>query len=90
MSINRSPLGCYDMLGNVWEWTSTHFEGYADFTAYPYRGYSQAYFDQQHWVLKGGCWATRPWTLRNSFRNWYHPHVRELFMGFRCVKSAAG
>ncbi|MEO1591010.1 MAG: SUMF1/EgtB/PvdO family nonheme iron enzyme, partial [Cyanobacteria bacterium J06632_22] len=86
---NRSPVGCYDLLGNVWEWTRTRFDGYPGFAAYPYKGYSQVYFDQRHWVLKGGSWATRPWVLRNSFRNWYTPDVRSLFMGFRCVKDPA-
>lgn len=86
-SQNISPVGCQDMLGNVWEWTRSWFAGYSGFTAYPYRGYSQAYFDQAHRVLKGGSWATRPWVIRNSFRYWYHPHVRELFMGFRCAQN---
>ncbi|MEM9908212.1 MAG: SUMF1/EgtB/PvdO family nonheme iron enzyme [Cyanobacteria bacterium P01_D01_bin.44] len=84
---NISPVGCYDLLGNVWEWTDTWFDGYPGFDAYPYHGYSQVYFDKAHRVLRGGSWASRPWTLRNSFRNWYHPHVRELFMGFRCAQS---
>ncbi|HEY9878232.1 MAG TPA: SUMF1/EgtB/PvdO family nonheme iron enzyme [Leptolyngbyaceae cyanobacterium] len=80
--------GCYDPLGNVWEWTSSWFEPYPNFMAFPYRGYSQAYFDQQHRVLRGGSWATFPWALRNTFRNWYHPHVRQIFAGFRCAQSA--
>lgn len=82
-----SPYGCYDLLGNVWEWTASWFDGYRGFEPYPYRGYSQAYFDQSHRVLKGGSWATRPWTLRSSFRNWYHPHVREISAGFRCAAN---
>jgi iron(II)-dependent oxidoreductase len=86
-STHVSPLGCRDMLGNVWEWTNSWFAGYPGFKAYPYRGYSEVYFDQAHRVLRGGSWATRPWVLRNSFRNWYHPHVRELFMGFRCAQD---
>lgn len=81
----RSAYGCYDMLGNVWEWTDSWFAGYPDFTPYPYPGYSQVYFDSQHRVLRGGSWATRPWCLRNSFRNWYHPTLREIFAGFRCA-----
>ncbi|NEQ50452.1 MAG: ergothioneine biosynthesis protein EgtB [Leptolyngbya sp. SIO3F4] len=80
-----SDYGCYDLLGNVWEWTNTWFRPYPDFEAYPYRGYSAVYFDDGHRVLRGGSWATRPWALRPSFRNWYEPHVRELFMGFRCA-----
>jgi gamma-glutamyl hercynylcysteine S-oxide synthase len=82
-----SPYGCYDMLGNVWEWTASWFDGYPGFTSYPYQGYSQVYFDNQHRVLRGGSWATRPWGLRNSFRNWYHPDVRQILVGFRCVRS---
>ncbi|MBF2027560.1 MAG: ergothioneine biosynthesis protein EgtB [Oscillatoriales cyanobacterium C42_A2020_001] len=83
----KSPYGCEDMLGNVWEWTASWFAGYPGYQSYPYRGYSQAYFDQKHRVLKGGSWATRSWALRSAFRNWYHPHVREIFAGFRCAQD---
>ena len=75
------------MLGNVWEWTDSWFDAYAGFKSYPYVGYSQVYFDRHHRVLKGGSWATRPWALRCSFRNWYHPGVRQVLAGFRCARS---
>lgn len=84
-STGKSAYGLYDALGNVWEWTATWFDGYPGFQSYPYIGYSQVYFDQQHRVLKGGSWATRPWALRCSFRNWYHPCVRQILAGFRCA-----
>ncbi len=80
-----SPVGCVDMLGNVWEWTATLFDAYPGFRPFPYRGYSETYFDDEHYVLRGGSWATRPWALRSSFRNWYHPWVRQMFAGFRCA-----
>lgn len=80
-----SAYGCGDMLGNVWEWTASWFDGYDGFEFFPYRGYSQTYFDGKHRVLKGGSWATRPWALRCSFRNWYYPEVRQIFAGFRCA-----
>ncbi|ACK67156.1 protein of unknown function DUF323 [Rippkaea orientalis PCC 8801] len=83
---NCSPFGCYDMLGNVWEWTASWFVHYKGFESYPYQGYSESYFDHQHRVLRGGSWATRPWGLRNSFRNWYHPWTRQILVGFRCAK----
>ena len=82
-----SIYGCQDMLGNVWEWTASWFSGYPGFTAYPYSGYSEVYFDEQHRVLRGGSWATSRAALRTSFRNWYHPEVRQIFAGFRCAKD---
>ncbi len=80
-----NAFGCEDMLGGVWQWTSTWFDAYPGFLPFPYAGYSQAYFDRAHRVLRGGSWATPQWTLRKSFRNWYHPHRREMFAGFRCA-----
>lgn len=82
-----SAYGLYDTLGNVWEWTASTFDGYEGFQPYPYQGYSQVYFDGQHRILKGGSWATRSGAMRCSFRNWYHPHVRQIFAGFRCASS---
>jgi gamma-glutamyl hercynylcysteine S-oxide synthase len=84
----QSAYGCYDMLGNVWEWTSSWFDSYMGFVSYPYRGYSEVYFDGQHRVLKGGSWATRPWVMRSSFRNWYYPETRQILAGFRCARDA--
>ncbi|MEO1620006.1 MAG: SUMF1/EgtB/PvdO family nonheme iron enzyme [Cyanobacteria bacterium J06632_3] len=72
--------------GDVWEWTDTWFDGYPGFRPFPYEGYSQVYFDGAHRVLKGGSWATPKSVRRESFRNWYHPHRREVFAGFRCAK----
>jgi ergothioneine biosynthesis protein EgtB len=86
-SEGKSAFGCYDMLGNVWEWTSSWFSGYQGFQCYPYPGYSQVYFDNKHRVLKGGSWATRPWSLRNTFRNWYYPWIRQILVGFRCASD---
>ncbi|MEO0406508.1 MAG: SUMF1/EgtB/PvdO family nonheme iron enzyme [Cyanobacteria bacterium P01_A01_bin.135] len=83
-----SPSGCLDMLGNVWEWTSSPFAPYPRFKPYPYVGYSQTYFDGQHYVLRGGSWATQPWCLRPTFRNWYQRDVRQPFCGFRCATDS--
>ncbi|AGY60660.1 ergothioneine biosynthesis protein EgtB [Gloeobacter kilaueensis] len=83
----QSAVGCEDMLGNVWEWTATCFYPYQGFVSYPYPGYSAPYFDDAHYVLKGGSWATGSSVLRASFRNWYEPRLRVPFAGFRCARS---
>lgn len=80
-----SPCGCLDMNGNVWEWTSTAFEGYPGFKAFPYPEYSEVWFDGDHRVLKGGSWATRAPLLRISFRNFFRRQFRIAFAGLRCA-----
>jgi iron(II)-dependent oxidoreductase len=83
-----SSYGCFDMTGNVWEWTSDLFAGYTGFKAYPYPEYSEAWFDNDHRVLKGGSWATHPSILRTSFRNFFRRHFRIAFAGIRCAADA--
>jgi iron(II)-dependent oxidoreductase len=84
---NVSPLGCYGMLGDVWEWTSTDLGGYPGFAAFPYAEYSQVFFGTEHKVLRGGSWATRSGAIRNTFRNWDYPIRRQIFSGFRCARD---
>lgn len=83
-----SPVGCLDLAGQVWEWTASTFAPYPGFRPFPYEGYSQAWFDGAHRVLRGGSWATAGHLCRNTFRNWYHPHVREIHAGFRTAAIA--
>jgi ergothioneine biosynthesis protein EgtB len=83
----RSADGADDLLGNVWEWTASDFVPYSGFRAWPYEGYSAAWFDGRHRVLRGGSWATRIFALRRSFRNWYVPETRQIFAGFRPARD---
>ncbi|HYN84533.1 MAG TPA: SUMF1/EgtB/PvdO family nonheme iron enzyme [Pyrinomonadaceae bacterium] len=83
-----SPVGCLDMTGNVWEWTSTEFAGFPDFRPVPYPEYSEVWFDGDHRVLKGGSWATRAPVLRTSFRNFFRRHFRIAFAGIRLAADA--
>jgi gamma-glutamyl hercynylcysteine S-oxide synthase len=78
-----SPYGCRQMIGNVWEWTATRFAPYPGFVADPYADYSAPWFVKPHMVLRGGSWATRERLLRNTLRNFYPPHRRDIFAGFR-------
>jgi iron(II)-dependent oxidoreductase len=85
---NVSPLGCYGMIGDVWEWTSSDFAGHPGFVAFPYQEYSEVFFGAEYKVLRGGSWATRPGAIRNTFRNWDYPIRRQIFSGFRCARDA--
>jgi gamma-glutamyl hercynylcysteine S-oxide synthase len=83
-----SAHGCLDMTGNVWEWTADAFGPFPGFKPFPYPEYSEAWFDGDHRVLKGGSWATRPSVLRTSFRNFFRRHFRIAFAGLRCAADA--
>jgi iron(II)-dependent oxidoreductase len=80
-----SAHGCRQMIGNVWEWTSSDFQPYPGFVADPYKEYSEPWFASPHKVLRGGCWATRARLLRNTWRNFYPPDRRDVLAGFRTV-----
>jgi iron(II)-dependent oxidoreductase len=77
-----SAFGCRQMIGNVWEWTSSDFKPYPGFVAGPYREYSAPWFGD-HKVLRGGCWMTRSRLIHSSYRNFYTPDRRDVWAGFR-------
>lgn len=81
----KSAYGCFDLTGNVWEWTASAFSAYPGFEPFPYPEYSELWFDGDHMVLKGGSWTTRGELLRCSFRNFFRPRFRAAFAGFRCA-----
>jgi gamma-glutamyl hercynylcysteine S-oxide synthase len=69
--------------GQVWEWTSSHFDGYPGFVAHPYREYSEVFFGEDYRVLRGGSWATSSRVASATFRNWDYPQRRQIFAGVR-------
>lgn len=77
-----SPFGIRQMLGNVWEWTSTTFGPFEGFHPDMYRDYSRTSF-QTRKVLRGGCCYSRARMLWTSWRNYYQPFRRDVFAGFR-------
>ena len=83
-----SAFGCRQMIGNVWEWTSTAFSPYPGFVPDAYKEYSQPWFGT-HKVLRGGCWATRSRLIRNTYRNYYTGDRRDVWAGFRTCRVAA-
>ena len=84
---NVSAIGCYGMIGDVWEWTASDFQPYPGYETFPYPEYSEVFYGAEYKVLRGGCWATRPGVIRSTFRNWDYPIRRQIFSGFRCARN---
>jgi iron(II)-dependent oxidoreductase len=82
-----SPLGVHQLIGDVWEWTSSGFHGYPGFRAFPYPEYSEVFFGGDYRVLRGGSFGTDAAACRGTFRNWDHPIRRQIFSGFRCARD---
>src|SRR5207247_2049182 len=75
------------LTGAVWQWTSSFFDGYPGFSAFPYAEYSEAFFGSDYRVLRGGSWFTDPLVARPTFRNWDLPQRRQIFSGLRCARD---
>jgi len=71
-----------DMIGGVWEWTSSPFEPYPGFHADPYEDYSEPWFGT-HRVMRGGSFFTRERLVHPRLRNFYRPERADVFAGFR-------
>jgi gamma-glutamyl hercynylcysteine S-oxide synthase len=84
-----SPLGVQQLVGDVWEWTSSDFSGYPGFAPWPYREYSEVFFGPEYKVLRGGSFGADRSACRGTFRNWDYPIRRQIFAGFRCARDAA-
>jgi iron(II)-dependent oxidoreductase len=83
-----APCGARQLIGDVWEWTSSDFLPYPGFRAWPYREYSEVFFGPEYKVLRGGSFAVSPVACRGTFRNWDYPIRRQIFSGFRTARSA--
>ncbi|CAF2465135.1 unnamed protein product [Rotaria sp. Silwood2] len=77
--------------GSAFEWTSSIFRPFSGYRGNlpTYPGYSSDFFDDLHFVLLGGSFATDATLVRRTFRNWFQDRYIYVFSTFRCVKRNA-
>ncbi|OQA20201.1 MAG: Serine/threonine-protein kinase pkn1 [Chloroflexi bacterium ADurb.Bin360] len=81
-----SPYGCLDLVGNVWEWTRSHWR---DCQSSPLDGVEDlAAGDDIPRMLRGGAFDRDRLEARCAYHYWNYPYLRYRTVGFRvCVVS---
>lgn len=88
----KSLFGCFNMVGNVWELTTTQFED-------PHNGNKSSnnkdvFLEHEEWeqgpVIRGGSWSNAgEKNCRCASRQYYSPNFGNDLIGFRCVNGAS-
>jgi len=81
-----NAYGCQQMIGDVWEWTTSDYVPYPGFKS-EFDEYNDKWFVNQK-VLRGGSFATPQLHIRATYRNFFHAHERWMTSGFRCAKDS--
>ncbi len=81
----KSAYGCRQMIGDVWEWTTSDYTPYPGFKS-EFDEYNDKWFVGQK-VLRGGSFATPRAHIRTTYRNFFHPEERWMIAGFRCARD---
>jgi formylglycine-generating enzyme required for sulfatase activity len=78
-TVNRSPFGVVDLLGNTWEWTATWYE------PHPGSSHESPNYGHTYYILHGGSWKDRADNARISCRGRCRPDIRRGDLGFRVL-----
>jgi len=81
----QNTYGCQQMIGDVWEWTTSDYVPYPGFKS-EFDEYNDKWFVNQK-VLRGGSFATPQAHIRSTYRNFFHAHERWMVSGFRCARD---
>jgi ergothioneine biosynthesis protein EgtB len=81
----QNKYGCQQMIGDVWEWTTSDYVPYPGFKS-EFDEYNDKWFVNQK-VLRGGSYATPQVHIRSTYRNFFHAHERWMISGFRCAQD---
>lgn len=87
----KSPFGCYDMMGNVWEfvadWLDVSFEGQENYySTCPAQNPQGPLYGTTH-VMRGGAFSTLLSNCRCAFRIGPDSSTQFDRVGFRCARS---
>jgi formylglycine-generating enzyme required for sulfatase activity len=79
-----NDYGLYDILGNVWEWSSSEYSSKYDGSELKPSTVGR---ESGRRVVRGGSWSYSPWFVRAASRSDRSPAFRNYGLGFRLAQD---